>query len=346
MSTTTAVPEFFELSWSILFTVCMGNVFFGFLVCGITRFTPLALVPIITSAAGAIANGLCYYANYGNHPPIPTAVTSTLGDILWPIQEVGLLGYSYMILQQLLTGSRRRVFQGLFWSFIGVIVVVRVVIIVFRVQYILHGNASHLVTVNYVHIGYFGSIAILECISAYFLITTLVAAERASLQAALRVGLFRYLARSTEIRVALLAVQGVFRTVTHAIKTPGQQVSNIGSQLDRFAYALLCLFPVVLYIDLLASKLKSGNGGSSSYTGANGKTQSRNRQEASARVITIDRKGGEEAVYESRITTRRHSSQECIMETESFGTGPSDVPLEELDVTAHTNDRRHSRGGP
>jgi hypothetical protein len=34
------------------------------------------------------------------------------------------------------------------------------------------------------------------------------------------------------------------------------------------------------------------------------------------------------------------------METESFGTGPSDVPLEELDVTAHTNDRRHSRGGP
>ncbi|KAM0430058.1 hypothetical protein ACHAPT_006064, partial [Fusarium lateritium] len=245
--------------------------------------------------------------------------------------EVGLLMYSYMILRQLLTGTRRRVFHGLFWGLIACIFVIRVVIILFRVQYILHGDETHRITVNYVHIGYFGSIAILECISAYFLITTLVAAERASLQAALRVGLFRYLSRSTEMRVALLAVQGVFRTVTHSIKNPGQHVSNIGSQLDR--------------IDLLASKLKSAdNNASSSYTG--GKSQSRNRQEASARVITIDRKGGEEAVYETRITTRRHSSQECIMERESFGTGPSDVPLEELDVTAHATNRRHSRGGP
>lgn len=34
------------------------------------------------------------------------------------------------------------------------------------------------------------------------------------------------------------------------------------------------------------------------------------------------------------------------METESFGTVPSDVPLEELDVTAHSTERRHSQGGP
>ncbi|KAF4464297.1 hypothetical protein FALBO_8866 [Fusarium albosuccineum] len=245
-SSTSPAPPFFELSWSILSTVCIGNVLFGFLVCGITRFTPLAFVPIISSAAGAIANGLAYYTNYGDHPTVATAVTSVLGDILWPIQEVGLLVYSYIILRQLLTGTRWKVFNGLFWGIVSSIVMIRVVIIVFRVQYILYGDPTHRITVNYVHIGYFGFIAILECISAYFLVTTLIAVERTSLQAALRVGLFRYLARSTEMRVALLALQGVFRTVTHSIKNPGQQVSNISSQLDRFAYAILCLFPVVL----------------------------------------------------------------------------------------------------
>jgi hypothetical protein len=36
------------------------NVFIGILVVGITRPSPITFVPIVVSAAGAIADGLCY----------------------------------------------------------------------------------------------------------------------------------------------------------------------------------------------------------------------------------------------------------------------------------------------
>jgi len=41
------------------------NVIFGILVTGIINISPIAIVPIIVSGAGAIANGLCYFAFYG-----------------------------------------------------------------------------------------------------------------------------------------------------------------------------------------------------------------------------------------------------------------------------------------
>ncbi|RKK56960.1 hypothetical protein BFJ69_g17603 [Fusarium oxysporum] len=78
-----AVPVFFELSWSILCTTCIGNVLLGCLVCGITNWTLLAAVPMSSSAAGAIANGLCYYVYYEKHPPMYTAIASVFADIFW-----------------------------------------------------------------------------------------------------------------------------------------------------------------------------------------------------------------------------------------------------------------------
>ncbi|KAM5351214.1 hypothetical protein ACJ41O_003937 [Fusarium nematophilum] len=239
-------PVFFEVSWSILSTICITNVMFGFLVCGITSFTPLAAVPIITSAAGALANGLCYYTYYESHSRSSRAATSVFGDVLWLIQEAGLTMYSYIILRHVLSGTRRRVFVALFWALMLLLAATRVFIVIFRVQFILNDDETHRITVNYLHIGYFGFMAVLECVSAYFLITILTSVKASSLQAALKVGLFRYLTRSTEVRVAILAVQGVFRTFTHSFQTPGQQAKNVASQLDRFAYALLCLFPIVL----------------------------------------------------------------------------------------------------
>ncbi|KAH6869327.1 hypothetical protein B0T10DRAFT_523821 [Thelonectria olida] len=246
---------FFEVSWSILSTICMANVLFGFLVCGITSFSLLASVPIVTSAAGAVANGLCFYTYYTSYPRSKRAATSVLGDIFWLVQEAGLLMYSYIILRHVLYGTRRYVFIWLFWFLMIAIVVVRCFIILFRARYILHDDMTKRVIVDDLHIGYFGFMAVLECLSAYFLIARLTSVKKTSLQAGLGVGIFRSLTRSTEVRVAILAVQGILRTITHSLQVPGQQATNLANQLDRFMYALLCLFPVVLYIDLLASKL-------------------------------------------------------------------------------------------
>ncbi|KAF7556051.1 hypothetical protein G7Z17_g1742 [Cylindrodendrum hubeiense] len=250
-----ASAVFFELSWSILSTICMANVLFGFLVCSITSFTPLAAVPMISSAAGAIADGLCFYSNYGTRPDMNRAVSSVFADIFWVIQETGLLFYSYIILKRVLRGARWRIFASIFWAGITGIVVTRIVISVYRVRSILGHDESLQHIINYLHIAYFGLMAVLECTGAYFLIIVFTSARASSVQISLNVGFFRYLSRSTEGRVAILAIQGVFRAITHSLKTPGQSAENLASQLDRFAYALFCLFPVVLYIDLLASKL-------------------------------------------------------------------------------------------
>jgi len=75
---------YYELSWSILSTIGIANTLFGLMVAGITSFGPVSIVPIVTSAAGAIANGLCYYAFYDpTNGPTAQAVASIFADILW-----------------------------------------------------------------------------------------------------------------------------------------------------------------------------------------------------------------------------------------------------------------------
>ncbi|KAH7145397.1 hypothetical protein B0J13DRAFT_321893 [Dactylonectria estremocensis] len=332
MATTAADANavFFELSWSILSTICMANVLFGLLVCSITSFTPLAAVPILSSAAGAIADGLCFYSNYGTHPDINRAVSSVFADIFWVMQETGLLFYSYIILKRVLRGVRWRVFSSLFWAGISGIIITRVVISVFRVRSIMSHDESIQHIINYLHIAYFGLMAILECIGAYFLIVVFTDARASSVQIALNVGFFRYLSRSTEGRVALLAVQGVFRAITHSLKTPGQSAENLASQLDRFAYAMFCLFPVVLYIDLLASKLiftdqkypsSHSRPGQGSQPGRFTSTQ-KDDFAAGRGEHVVEFHGG-------ASKTHRSDSQENIFK---HGSGEPSIDLDELDI--------------
>lgn len=81
-------PVFFELSWSILSTIGAANVFFGLLVISVTNFSPIAVVPLITSTACAVANGLCYYAFYLTYPPaVNRAVASAFADMLWLVSR-------------------------------------------------------------------------------------------------------------------------------------------------------------------------------------------------------------------------------------------------------------------
>lgn len=77
------LPAYFELSWSILSTIGLINVFFGFMVLGIVGQCLIVTVPIVVSAAGALANGLCYVAFYTNYG-VPWRITaSVLADIGW-----------------------------------------------------------------------------------------------------------------------------------------------------------------------------------------------------------------------------------------------------------------------
>lgn len=83
-------PIYFELGWSILSTICLTNVLFGILVVGITSFTQVASVPIITSVAGAVANGLCFFAFYdyeNRYSPTSKAAASAVADIAWMVRQ-------------------------------------------------------------------------------------------------------------------------------------------------------------------------------------------------------------------------------------------------------------------
>ncbi|KAL6405197.1 hypothetical protein AUP68_12041 [Ilyonectria robusta] len=232
------------------------------------------------------------------------------------MQETGLLFYSYIILKRVLRGVRWQVFVTCFWTGITGILVTRVVISVFRVRSIMSHDEALQHIVNYLHIAYFGLLAILECIGAYFLITVFTSARASSVQIALNVGFFRYLSRSTEGRVAILALQGIFRAITHSIKTPGQSAENLASQLDRFA------------IDLLASKLVFTE---QKYPSS----QSQPRVGSQPRQFTSTQKDefaggrGEHVVeFHGGVSkTHRSDSQENIFKSQE----PS-IDLEELDV--------------
>ncbi|KAH7136964.1 hypothetical protein B0J13DRAFT_506762 [Dactylonectria estremocensis] len=324
---------YFEVSWSILSVICMCNVLFGCVVCGITSFTLLALVPIISSAGGAIACGLCYYIYYLPYPAVNRAVASVFGDLFWLVQEAGLLFYSYMILARVLRGIRWRVFAGLFWVLTLGVIVTRVAIAVYRVRSILDDNHQLQVIINYLHISYFSLMAILECISAYFLITIFTNARDTSFQAAMKIGLFRYLTRSTEVRVGILAVQGILRAITHSFQTPGQRADNIASQLDRFLYTVFCLYPVLLFIDLLASKLRftTTPNGSSSY--GNGATSSRSKGVSTGRRENYSMGRSEHVVevHGGKTMLDKNGSQEQIIPGNS-SQATSEIDLEDMDT--------------
>ncbi|KAF3941850.1 hypothetical protein ABW19_dt0204494 [Dactylella cylindrospora] len=104
---------------------------------------------------------------------------------------------------------------------------------------------------------YFIMIALVETVSAVFLLRTFARAKRAgvAVQSWTAKGLFELLSRSAEIRLATLCPIGITRAITYSFQVSSQSATDIASQLDRFVYTLECLFPMIMIVDVLASKL-------------------------------------------------------------------------------------------
>ncbi|KAK6506567.1 hypothetical protein TWF506_011472 [Arthrobotrys conoides] len=215
------------------------------------------MIPIVVSGACAIANGLCYYAFYASYPMKSRIVAAGFADAFWFIQEAGLSMYSYQILAKVLRRRQKTVFMLLFWTCITVIFGCRLGILISRIEDIQNPENSLQKRINRLHMAYFVMIASVETISAFFLLRTFAKAKRASVavQSWTAKGLFELLSRSAEIRLATLCPIGITRAITYSFQATAQSATNTASQLDRFVYTLECLFPMVMIVDVLASKL-------------------------------------------------------------------------------------------
>ncbi|KAK1640808.1 hypothetical protein BDP81DRAFT_457788 [Colletotrichum phormii] len=191
-----AAELYFKQFWAILSTIGISNVFLGFIVISITKFSSIAVVPIITSMACAIANGLCIQIFYT--------------DI--QVQEAGISFYSYAMLTHMLSGRSRTIYLTTFWVLIAGITALRGMILIARVKGIYddtNNTASKIV--DFAHVCYFVLLALLECLSAFYLLRKFASTKKRSLRAALNISLWGHLMRSTEIRVSSLALIGVTR---------------------------------------------------------------------------------------------------------------------------------------
>ncbi|RFU27559.1 hypothetical protein B7463_g8776, partial [Scytalidium lignicola] len=310
------IPVYFEESWAILSSLCLVDVLFGLMVVGITSVSPISLVPIITSAAGAIADGLCYYAFYADYQKTGTIVAGAVADVSWLIQEAGMSFYSYIILTRILAYRERVIFMWIFWFMIIVITAIRIIILQTRVRSIINGGTTLQPLIDHLHVGYFTSIAILECVSAFFLLRKFAAAKKTSKEVASTSGLFGYLMKSTEIRVSILAVIGFSRAITYSFQTQQQAATSVASQVDRFVYTLECMFPVMMFIDILASKYVL-----SAQSNYNNSSSGRNQRSDPSQIFRTRRGSTEIGLYsmnavETRVDAKTvaSSSQERIVE--------------------------------
>lgn len=162
------------------------------------------------------------------------------------MQEVGVSFYSYAILIKLLHSRSRLVFCILFWTIVAAVITVRLIILVGRIKIIQNPDATYQQSVNYLHVGYFSLIALLECLSAFFLLRKFAAARRASVNTSLNTSLLQHLMRGTETRVASLALLGVSRAITYVFCPSLPQALTTAGQVDRFIYTLECMFPMMM----------------------------------------------------------------------------------------------------
>jgi hypothetical protein len=154
--------------------------------------------------------------------------------------------YSYFILVRVLSRKSRIIFMVLFWSIMAALVVIRIFVLSNRAKDILEGVTTRQSLIDHLHIGYFSAIALVECLSAFFLLRKFALAKRNSIEASSTSGLFHYLMRSTELRLTILAAIGFSRAITYSFQTTAQTATTVASQVDRFVYTLECLFPVMM----------------------------------------------------------------------------------------------------
>ena len=136
--------------------------------------------------------------------------------------------------------------MGLFWSLILIIAALRICILASRIKNIDSETDALQKLISSLHIGYFTCIALIEVLSSVFLLRKFAEARRTSREASSTSGLFSYLMRSTEVRLATLAIIGITRAVTYSFQETAQSATNVASQVDRFVYTLECMFPVMM----------------------------------------------------------------------------------------------------
>jgi hypothetical protein len=154
--------------------------------------------------------------------------------------------YNYQILIRILPNRERRLFKIVYWFLILAIAALKMPIQCMRIEDILAGNAAHSRLIDHLHIGYFLSIALVEIWSSYFLLKKFLRARTTSAHIDAQVGLFTYLMRSTELRLAGLSIIGISRAVTFSFQTTAQFALNVTGQIDRFVYLLECMFPIIM----------------------------------------------------------------------------------------------------
>jgi len=247
------IPIYFELSWSILSSICLFECLISIAVIKLYGKSSVMLVPLVVSIAGAIANGLCYYAYYSDYEATGRLVAAAFADYFWLIQEAGLSVYSYQILQNILQGRRLKIYFSLYWSILFVVVIIRTLICVNRIQ-LLKGDNSKIETINDFHSAYFTCIAIVELINAYFLIETF--GQKTAFRSA---EFFNIILKSSEFRLACLFLIGLSRAITYSFQASAQSASNVPGQLDRFVYTLECLYPFAMIVDNLVGKISAKN---------------------------------------------------------------------------------------
>ncbi|KAE8377731.1 hypothetical protein BDV26DRAFT_304816 [Aspergillus bertholletiae] len=251
-STSPEIASYYELSWSILSSIGLFTTLLSIWTMLITRPSPLSFIPVIVSAAGAVANGLCYFSFYTSYPTGNRAAASAIADIFWLVQEAGLSFYSYQILLHTLRDWTRSFFLALFWFMMVAIGAIRIAILVSRVLEITQeGVSSHSAgplqyRIDCLHVGYFATIALVETCSSFFLIRLLHKAYSVSPKLSSTRLVFRHLLRTTEMRVASLCFIGITRAVTYSLQVTSQTATTVAGQFDRFAYTMECLFPLVM----------------------------------------------------------------------------------------------------
>jgi hypothetical protein len=94
--------------------------------------------------------------------------------------------YSYLILVHILQRRQRLIFVGLFWTIIVALFTIRAVILTTRVRLNIDDRQDLQPFIDHLHVGYFTMIALIECLSAFFLLQKLAAALQQSVEAAAR----------------------------------------------------------------------------------------------------------------------------------------------------------------
>jgi hypothetical protein len=151
-----------------------------------------------------------------------------------------------MILIRVLRGRDLKTFIAMYWSLIACVTTFKIAIAVLRVMDIIEESITRVVLIDHMHIGYFVGIALVEMLSSFFLLRKFFTAQKSSTELNSRVGLFSYLMRSTEIRLGMLTVIGITRSITYSFQTSAQAATAVSGQVDRFVVVLECMFPIIM----------------------------------------------------------------------------------------------------